>query len=409
MDPTPSPLDRPAPGRGRPVRMIVGAVCAALALPGLAVVRSDAASISQFRDQARRLAAQIDTNGMRIAAIGEQINGANYELGRLRSEIRAISARLRSETEAEAKLRGGMRSMAAQLYVESGQTAMLPSSATVLKSAAASVYVQAVASKNQKLATDYRKAVESVRKNKRTLEDRERAVSANQRALLGAKRSMESANRSEAALLARVEGELGELVRKEQARVEAEATRAAQARAARDEAARRARAAAASSTTTGRSNTGSGSPSTASPGSTSGSGSGGSGASGGGGVPFPTDPAPSPRVAAVIAFARAQIGKPYQWGAIGPSTYDCSGLTMQAWAAGGVYMPHYSGAQFSSFPHVSLSNLRPGDLIFKGPGGSAHVSLYVGGGMQIAATHTGDFVRLQPVRYSGLSGAVRPG
>ena len=60
------------------------------------------------------------------------------------------------------------------------------------------------------------------------------------------------------------------------------------------------------------------------------------------------------------------------------------------------------------FPHVPLGALQPGDLVFKGPGGSEHVAIYVGNGMQIAATHTGSYVLLQPVDYPGLTGAVRP-
>ena len=110
----------------------------------------------------------------------------------------------------------------------------------------------------------------------------------------------------------------------------------------------------------------------------------------------------------MISYARAQLGKPYVYATAGPDTFDCSGLTMMAWAEAGVSMPHYSGAQYSMFPHVALGELQPGDLVFKGPGGSDHVALYVGGGMQIAATHTGSFVLLQPVDYSHLSGAVRP-
>ena len=69
---------------------------------------------------------------------------------------------------------------------------------------------------------------------------------------------------------------------------------------------------------------------------------------------------------------------------------------MMAWGAAGVSMPHYSGAQYEMFPHVPLDQLEPGDLLFWGPGGSEHVAMYIGGGMQIAATHTGDYVRIQP-------------
>jgi peptidoglycan DL-endopeptidase CwlO len=135
---------------------------------------------------------------------------------------------------------------------------------------------------------------------------------------------------------------------------------------------------------------------------------GGTSASAVGGDNFPNVPAPSPRVAAVIAYARAQLGKPYQYAATGPNTFDCSGLAMMAWAQAGVSMPHYSGAQYAMFPHVPLSELQPGDLVFRGPGGSEHVAIYVGGGMQIAATHTGDYVRLQPL-MSNPVGAARPG
>ena len=104
----------------------------------------------------------------------------------------------------------------------------------------------------------------------------------------------------------------------------------------------------------------------------------------------------------------AQLGKPYVYGAAGPDAYDCSGLTMRAWGAAGVGMPHYSGAQYSSFPHVPLDAMQPGDLVFWGPGGSSHVGLYIGGGMMIQAPHTGDHVKVQAV-YGGAIGASRPG
>jgi peptidoglycan DL-endopeptidase CwlO len=116
----------------------------------------------------------------------------------------------------------------------------------------------------------------------------------------------------------------------------------------------------------------------------------------------------SPRVAAVILYARAQLGKPYIFATSGPATFDCSGLTMMAWRQAGVAMAHFSGAQYAAFPKVALSQLQPGDLVFRGPGGRQHVALYIGGGLQIAATHTGDYVRVQPL-MSGISGAVRPG
>jgi cell wall-associated NlpC family hydrolase len=112
-------------------------------------------------------------------------------------------------------------------------------------------------------------------------------------------------------------------------------------------------------------------------------------------------------VAAVIRYAYAQLGKPYQWGAAGPNAFDCSGFTMMAWAQAGVSLPHSSRAQIGVGRQVSKSELRPGDLIYRySP--ISHVSLYVGNGQQIAATHTGSTVKLQSAWLSGIVGFSRP-
>ncbi|MEP7034824.1 MAG: C40 family peptidase [Actinomycetota bacterium] len=96
----------------------------------------------------------------------------------------------------------------------------------------------------------------------------------------------------------------------------------------------------------------------------------------------------------VIAFAKAHLGDPYQWGAAGPGTWDCSGLTQMAWAQAGVYLSHYTGYQWGETRRVPLSDLQPGDLVFFGVDGpsSHHVGLYVGNDMMINAPHTGAFV-----------------
>ncbi len=117
------------------------------------------------------------------------------------------------------------------------------------------------------------------------------------------------------------------------------------------------------------------------------------------------EPAPAPSGSAVqraIAYAAAQVGKPYQWGAEGPSSFDCSGLTMRAWERGGISLPHYSVAQYHASTPVPISQARPGDLLFwssnGSPSGIHHVALYLGGGRLIEAPRTG-----VPVRYSTLS------
>jgi cell wall-associated NlpC family hydrolase len=106
---------------------------------------------------------------------------------------------------------------------------------------------------------------------------------------------------------------------------------------------------------------------------------------------------------AAIAFARAQIGEPYQWGAAGPSSWDCSGLTMMAWAQAGVPLSHFTGFQWGETSRVPLSQLQPGDLVFFGADGpsSHHVGLYVGNNTMINAPHEGASVRYDNIYSFG--------
>jgi peptidoglycan DL-endopeptidase CwlO len=110
--------------------------------------------------------------------------------------------------------------------------------------------------------------------------------------------------------------------------------------------------------------------------------------------------------AAAVAYARAQVGRPYCYGGAGPGCYDCSGLTMMAWRQAGVSLPHSSASQFNVGRRISASELQPGDLIFYySP--ISHVSIYIGGGQRISATHTGDYVRVQSLG-SSIVGYARP-
>jgi cell wall-associated NlpC family hydrolase len=128
-----------------------------------------------------------------------------------------------------------------------------------------------------------------------------------------------------------------------------------------------------------------------------------------GAVPALYDGPTSGNVGAVLSFAYAQQGKPYEWAAAGPQTYDCSGFTMAAWARAGVSLPHSSRLQYESFPKVSLSSLQKGDLVFYGMP-PHHVALYIGGGKVLHAPESGDVIRIASVGSAGgsPSGAVRP-
>ncbi|WP_345614520.1 C40 family peptidase [Streptomyces sanyensis] len=109
----------------------------------------------------------------------------------------------------------------------------------------------------------------------------------------------------------------------------------------------------------------------------------------------------------VIDFARAQIGKPYVWGATGPSSYDCSGLTQAAWKAAGVDLPRTTWDQVEVGTRVATQDLLPGDLVFFYDDIS-HVGIYIGEGMMIHAPKPGANVREESVYSMPIHGSVRP-
>lgn len=114
--------------------------------------------------------------------------------------------------------------------------------------------------------------------------------------------------------------------------------------------------------------------------------------------------ADSDAAARAIDFAKAQLGKPYEWAAEGPDTYDCSGLTMKAWEAGGRSLVHYSQSQYDRSARVPIEDLQPGDLVFFGADDTSihHVGLYVGDGQMIEAPYTGAVVRYRTIYRKGL-------
>ncbi|MEU3843845.1 NlpC/P60 family protein [Streptomyces sp. NPDC028635] len=108
-----------------------------------------------------------------------------------------------------------------------------------------------------------------------------------------------------------------------------------------------------------------------------------------------------------VAFATAQIGKPYEWGAEGPRTFDCSGLTSQAWAHAGQPIPRTSQEQWAQLKHVDIKDMRPGDLIIYFDDAS-HVGMYVGDGTIVHAPRPGRTVTLTGAGTMPILGVVRP-
>ena len=109
-----------------------------------------------------------------------------------------------------------------------------------------------------------------------------------------------------------------------------------------------------------------------------------------------------------MAEARRQLGKPYEYGAVGPDSFDCSGLTMWAWRAGGRTLPHSSAAQYTATRRVAVSDIMPGDLVFYGSP-IHHVGIYAGDGIMVEASETGTPVRTASIYRRDLVGVGRVG
>ncbi|HET9006815.1 MAG TPA: C40 family peptidase, partial [Actinomycetes bacterium] len=119
-----------------------------------------------------------------------------------------------------------------------------------------------------------------------------------------------------------------------------------------------------------------------------------------------------PVARAAVRWALAQLGDPYRWGATGPDSFDCSGLTSSAYAAAGVSIPRVSRAQWGAGLHVAVANLLPGDLLFyadnpRDPATIHHVGMYIGNGLMVHAPHTGDVVRVASIWRESYAGATR--
>ncbi|MBC9725299.1 NlpC/P60 family protein [Streptomyces sp. TRM68367] len=108
-----------------------------------------------------------------------------------------------------------------------------------------------------------------------------------------------------------------------------------------------------------------------------------------------------------VRYALRQLGKPYEWGAEGPKSYDCSGLTSEAWSHAGTPIPRTSQTQWAQLPRIPLTDLRPGDLVIYFPD-ATHVAIYAGEGRVIHAPRPGEKVKRSPIASNPVLGAVRP-
>lgn len=335
--------------RGAALAVPLVAVGSALAIYGGTAGAEPQPSISQVQAQVNSLQAKVDRVGEQYDAASEQLAAAKSRLAQVNRE--AALAQQRFNTA-----RRQLTQVAVAAYMDSNQTSVLGlltsgNPADVLGQAS---LVMQVAGMHQAQAAqflgDAQQLASVVEQRKRT----EAGIAGVQRQLATQKNSM-------AKLLASKKATLQSLTAAQQAQVAA--------------------------TTVG-----------------------GGGSSGAGTTQATYTGPTSTQAQKAVAFAYAQLGKPYEWGATGPDSYDCSGLVQAAWSSAGVSIPRTTYDQWASLPHISSSSLEPGDLLFYS--GESHVSIYVGDGYIIDAPQTGQDVQKIPESTdwyaANFDGAVRP-
>ena len=377
---------------------------AGLALAGAGVTRARAETpaqkIARLKDQAAEVQASIDRMNDQVEAIVEQYNGNHVALQATLDRQRDTTRRLDQARQRLAAATEVMGDRVRAMYINGPVTGLeqMLGVRSVTDALTVGQYQQSASASDAETIAEVGQLRKQLGSVSAQLGEQRREQEQLQAKLDAQRRDIQRRLADQEAFMSRLSADVKRAVAEEQQRQEElrrqelarklAAERAAAAEAARVAAARQRASVAASS-------------------SGSGSGDSGSASSGGGSSPALSGGGGSAAQQAV-AYARAQLGKPYIWGAEGPGGYDCSGLTMMAWRSAGVSIPRVSGAQYGIGRHIdSMSALEAGDLVFFGSP-IHHVGLYVGSGTMIEAPYTGASVRYHSINRPDYAGATRP-
>ena len=390
----------------------VAILCSSLGLAGGPPSAAAADPVADKRAEAERLAQDLERQGQQVSVLAERLNQARIEAAAVEERVQAAEGELAEAERRLAEVRGRLRDRAVSSYVRNDTLPMeqMLVSASANDAAVRQAYVSTVAGREQATITSLDRVQEERRRQRQELDTARASAEAVLARVDADRRAASAAADARRATLAKVQGELTTLVEaetrrraeEEARRVQAElAARQAREQAARAEAARKAEEAARRATSTiapavslprlAVTTTTRPLPPTD--------------ADGDGDAPARP---PAPGAAAAVAEAKEQLGKPYEWGADGPDSFDCSGLTQWAWKAGGRSLPHSSAAQYGATVRVPVSEVQPGDLLFYGSP-IHHVGIYAGDGQMVEASETGTPVRMASIYRRDLVGVGRVG
>src|SRR4051794_31526144 len=366
--------------------LVVIAAFAAAALAGPA----DASKISDTRAQVRAIEQQLNAMDIKLEASIQAYDGAQQHLSDVRHQIEQNTIKLRVAKHNLKVSRAHLAVFMVNAYkgtdVNDDPAAYVLGAGSFTDLITRVEDVQRIGASEQALLKQVTTAEREISIRQAQLKSEERDAAKLVAEKRQQKAAIEAGLRQRRELLSSTKGELGHLLHERQVRQQQAAAAAAAALAQQQQQQQQ----------------------QAPPPSNGGGGTGSSGGSGGGGGTYSPPPAGTLGQQAA-AIAQQYLGVPYVWGGASPSGFDCSGLTMYVYGQLGISLGHYTGDQWNAGPHVSMSQLAPGDLVFF-YSGLSHMGMYIGGGLFIHAPHTGDVVKISSLSgyyASNFQGGVR--
>jgi cell wall-associated NlpC family hydrolase len=368
--------------------------CSVALTSSLAVPAASADQISDLKAQASQLASRIQDLGRQEAALGEQYDADVLGVQTLEGKVTQAAGQVAAAGASASHAKTALQADAIEAYVH-GDSNPLTAGGTAVSDAGNSLlraeYVNSLATNQNDAIDSYDLAAVQEQAAKANLQKQTSAAQAEVQQVARDRRAATNAQNQLQAALNQDTGQIAVLVAQQQAAAAAAAAAAAKARLEAAQAAQAAQVAAQQAAAAAAARQ------VSAPAVNNSSGSGSNAGS--------SSAAPAPSIAAppvgqgasgAVAAAESRVGDWYVWGAAGPSTFDCSGLVMWAYAQVGISLPHFSGAQYADTTHISMADLEPGDLVFPSDPGQ-HVAMYVGGGDIVEAPFTGATVHVVPM------------